>query len=160
MALAIFTMFGFGLWMRTLGYYDSWYQRAPHLHQIVGLGLAILLVVRWLWRLVNPAPSDSHLTFVEKWLSHTIHQSFYLVLAVLMVSGYLISTVDGRAIEVFSGFSVPSFYQNKGFEETAGKIHRWLAWAVMVLSGLHIAGALKHHFIDHDTTMSRMWRGK
>ena len=160
MALAIFAMFGFGLWMRTLGYYDSWYQRAPHLHQVIGLGLAVLLVVRWLWRLANPRPSDNHLTQIERRLSHAIHLGFYPVLAMLMVSGYLISTVDGRPIEIFNGFSVPSLYQNKGFEEIAGKIHQWLAWTVIFLAGLHISGALKHHFVDHDNTMSRMWRGE
>ncbi len=40
--------------------------------------------------------------------------------------------------------------------DLAGDIHLYLAWAVVLLSLLHAAGALKHHFIDKDVTLKRM----
>jgi cytochrome b561 len=35
-------------------------------------------------------------------------------------------------------------------------IHLWLAWALVIFSGLHALAALKHHFIDRDATLTRM----
>ncbi|RAV23844.1 cytochrome b, partial [Staphylococcus warneri] len=40
--------------------------------------------------------------------------------------------------------------------DTAGAIHLYLAWAVVVLSVLHGLAALKHHFIDREVTLQRM----
>jgi cytochrome b561 len=32
-----------------------------------------------------------------------------------------------------------------------------LAWTAAVVIGLHVAGALKHHFIDKDDTLRKMF---
>ena len=81
----------------------------------------------------------------------------YLILFAIIISGYLISTADGQPISVFDWFSVPAVSQGKGNKlDLAGDVHLYLAWAVVVLSLLHAAGALKHHFIDKDITLKRM----
>ena len=159
MALAIFSMFGLGIWMRGLDYYSPYYKTAPDLHKSVGLVLLGLLVVRFIWRQINAVPSDDHLSWVERIASHLTHLAFYAVLLIIMLSGYLISTADGRGIEVFGLFEVPSIYQQRGLEDTAGFIHEWLAWGVMALAAIHVAAALKHHFLDKDVTLTRMLRG-
>ena len=53
MALAVVAMFGLGVWMRSLGYYDPWYTRAPDIHRSVGIVLLALLVLRLVWKLMN-----------------------------------------------------------------------------------------------------------
>ncbi|SUC28029.1 Cytochrome b561 homolog 2 [Providencia rustigianii] len=40
--------------------------------------------------------------------------------------------------------------------DSAGEIHLYLAWAVVLLSVLHAFAALKHHFYDGDITLKRM----
>jgi cytochrome b561 len=35
-------------------------------------------------------------------------------------------------------------------------VHLYLAWSVIGLAALHALAALKHHFIDRDTTLKRM----
>ena len=114
MALAIVAMFALGVWMRTLDYYSPYYTLAPDIHRGVGILLLILLVARFAWRLVNPKPDDSELTKFEAISSHIVHWGFYPLLFALMISGYLISTSDGRAIDVFGLFSVPSVYAREG----------------------------------------------
>lgn len=44
-ALVVFGLFGLGLWMRELSYYDPWYHPAPALHKSIGILLAIALLV-------------------------------------------------------------------------------------------------------------------
>ena len=41
-------------------------------------------------------------------IAHTAHIIMYIILAVIVVAGYLISTADRRAIEVFTLFDVPA----------------------------------------------------
>ena len=73
------------------------------------------------------------------------------------ISGYLISTADGKPISVFGWFDVPATLADAGAQaDFAGALHFWLAWSVVVLSVMHGFMALKHHFIDKDDTLKRM----
>lgn len=159
MAVAIIAMFGLGLWMVTLTYYSPYYRSAPDLHRSVGILLLILLALRFCWRLVNAKPDDRELSPWERTGARVVHWGFYPLLAALMVSGYLISTADGRPIEVFDWFSVPSLIQKKGMEDTAGEVHEWLAYLTIALVVLHAAASLKHHFVDRSRILVRMWSG-
>jgi cytochrome b561 len=73
-----------------------------------------------------------------------------------MISGYFISTLDGRSIPFFCLIDVPSLFTQKGLEETAGKFHWILAYATIGLAVLHAAIALWHHFVKRDPTLVRM----
>lgn len=159
MAVAIIAMFGLGLWMVDLNYYSPYYHSAPYLHKGVGILLLIALVLRFGWRLANVRPDDGDLAPLERMAARIVHWGFYPLLLALMVSGYLISTADGRPIEVFGLFQVPSPGENKGLEDSAGKVHAWLAYLVIVVAAIHAVAAVKHHVVDHTRVLSRMWSG-
>jgi cytochrome b561 len=75
----------------------------------------------------------------------------------LMIAGYLISTADGRPIDVFNLFSVPATLHGLADQEDiAGEVHEILAWALVLLAGVHALAALKHHFINRDSTLLKM----
>ena len=157
-AITVIGLFILGLWMVELTYYDDWYRTAPDLHKSIGITLFILTLFRLIWRLKNatPEPIASH-TAVEKRAAAIAHGFIYVLLFLIMVSGYLISTADGRAIEVFGLFSVPATLQGiDQQEDIAGVVHLVLAITLIVLVVVHAAGALKHHFIDKDSTLKRM----
>ena len=76
---------------------------------------------------------------------------------VVMIAGYLISTADGVGISVLGWFEVPALVSGLPDQaDVAGQIHFYLAWALVIFSGLHALAALKHHFIDRDATLKRM----
>lgn len=158
MALAIFAMFGLGLWMRDLGYYDPWYRQGPHIHKSLGIVLLALLLLRLLWRAVNVQPDDAPgMPRWERVAAHLTHYTLYSLLLLMMIAGYLISTADGRAIEVFDWFSVPASLQNlPNQEDIAGEAHEILAWLIILIAGVHSAAALKHHFYNRDNTLKKM----
>lgn len=159
MAIAIVAMFGLGLWMVDLDYYSPYYNSAPALHKSVGILLLLALVLRFGWRIANVKPDDGDLGRLERAASRIVHWGFYPLLLALMISGYLISTADGRPIDVFGWFNVPSPGENKGLEDTAGAVHAYLAYLTIVLAAVHSVGALKHHLIDRKNTLTRMWSG-
>jgi len=157
-ALTVFGLFGLGLWMTSLTYYDAWYRQGPALHKSIGVVLFVVMLARLAWRLYSPppAPLASH-TPLERRAAHLVHGLLYLLLFAIMASGYLISTADGRAVEVFGLFSIPATITSiPRQEDVAGAVHLFLAITLMTLVLLHIAGALKHHFIDRDRTLKRM----
>lgn len=156
MALLVPALFGVGLWMTGLSYYSEWYKTAPDLHKSFGVLLAILLVLRLaaLWLLGKPQAQGTPL---ERHLAALVHTGIYLLLFSIVVTGYLISTEDGRPIVVFAMLELPSLgklFENQA--DIAGAWHYYLAWTLIGLVLLHALAALKHHFIDKDETFIRM----
>ena len=157
-ALVLFAMFALGLWMTDLNYYHSWYHDAPALHKGVGVLLLIVTLFRLLWRLLDGRPVElpEHLPW-ERIVAKYVHIFLYFLLFVVMISGYLISTADGRPLSVFGWFSLPATLHGiKAQEDLAGTVHLLLAIAFIALALLHAVAALKHHFIDRDRTLRRM----
>jgi cytochrome b561 len=151
-------LFFLGWWMTGLTYYDEWYRRGPDIHRSVGVLLFFIMLIRLVWRNLNivPAPEPG-IPLLQQKAAHLVHLLLYLILFALLISGYLISTADGRAISVFNLFTVPStitYIPNQ--EDIAGVIHWYLALGLMGLSILHSLAALKHHFINRDRTLIRM----
>ena len=157
-AIAVYAMFGLGLWMVTLSYYDGWYHQGPELHKSIGIVLMMALVIRVVWRRISPPPPapKSHTAFTRLSAAGA-HIALYLILFAILLSGYLISTAEGKPISVFGLFDVPATLSDAGSQaDLAGTVHLWLAWGVVILSVLHGLAALKHHFIDKDDTLKRM----
>jgi cytochrome b561 len=158
-AVAVVGLFALGYWMVGLTYYSSWYRTAPDIHKSIGLLLLALMVLRVIWRFLNsgPAPLANH----GRWTrlaTKVGHGALYLGLFTVMISGYLISTADGRSISVFGWFEVPALITSiPDQEDVAGLIHEYVAWGLVIFSGLHALAALKHHFVDRDPTLKRMF---
>ncbi|WP_127956415.1 cytochrome b [Serratia microhaemolytica] len=160
-AIVVYGMFALGLWMVTLGYYDTWYHRAPELHKSIGMLLFIIMIVRVIWRFISPPPKPlASYSVATRIVSHLVQIALYVVLFTILLSGYFISTASGDAISVFGWFDIPATVSGPAtLVDTAGDIHLYLAWSVVLLSVLHALAALKHHFIDRDSTLKRMLGG-
>ncbi|WP_299374347.1 cytochrome b [uncultured Kiloniella sp.] len=164
-ALAATALFGLGLYMVELSYYDPAYKTFPSLHKSIGILVAVLMVIRLIWRLISIVPlpiSDpeaQHQDLQHKAAS-LVHFILYTLPFALFLSGYLISTADGRSIFVFDLVEIPALFPpSKGLEDTAGLIHEIIAWSLAGFVVLHAAAALKHHLINKDRTLKRMLLG-
>jgi len=155
-ALVIIGMFAIGLWMVDLSYYSEWYRTAPHWHKSVGILLAVLTIFRFIWRHITTSPKTEGSAF-ERVVARVVHGVMYLLLITLFVSGYLISTEDGRSIDVFNLFSVPGLGALfEGQADISGEIHFYTAWALIIFAAVHALAAIKHHVIDKDNTLRKM----
>ncbi|MGL4860147.1 MAG: cytochrome b, partial [Enterobacteriaceae bacterium] len=151
-------MFGVGLWMTSLSYYSPWYHEAPHLHKSVGILLAAVMVARLVWRLCNPTPAalPNHGPLLRL-MAKLGHLAIYLLIFITLFAGYLISTADGQPIMVFDWFTVPALITDIPDQaDIAGTVHLTAAWTLIILALAHGAMAIKHHFIDKDSTLKRM----
>lgn len=157
MAIIVLALYLLGDYMVDLDYYDPWYQSAPFWHKSVGLLLAMLFLLRVFSRIMFTAPRDETMPSVVRCSAFLVHLSLYALLAGVMISGYLISTADGRGISFFSWFEVASLGELlEDQEDVAGVWHERMALGLVVLAGLHALAAIKHHFIDRDKVLKRM----
>lgn len=157
-AFVVIGMFSLGVWMTGLTYYDQWYKLGPAIHKSIGILLFLVMLVRVIWRILNVKPKDDPLmSSLQRRVAHSVHLILYGLIFAMIISGYLISTADGRPIEVFGLFSVPATITGvANMEDLAGKVHWYLALLLLSLAALHTMAALKHHFIDRDHTLKKM----
>jgi cytochrome b561 len=160
MALFIIGLFALGKYMVSLDYYDPFYHTGPWWHKSIGLVVAFLLVYRIIWKLKNtnvqPLPSYKEYEInLAKWVQILL----YISLIVVCISGVMISTAKGAGIGFFDLFEIPALIaKGKQQAELAGEIHYYATYTLIILAGLHMLAALKHHFLDKDITLLRILR--
>ncbi len=155
-ALAILALFVLGVWMVELDYYSDWYHQAPWIHKSAGVLVVLAMLLRFIWNQSNNKP-QALAKGVQHGIARLVHFVLYLLVILLGISGYLISTAESAPISVFDWFEIPALIEPfEGQADLAGEIHEWLAYSLMALVGLHALAALKHHFWDRDATLKRM----
>lgn len=155
-AVVVIAMFAVGLWMVDLSYYSEWYRTAPHWHKSIGILLACLTVFRFIWKHVTASPKVEGKPY-EIVAAKLVHALMYILLITLFASGYLISTEDGRGIDVFNWFTVPgagALFEHQA--DISGRVHFYTAWALIIFAAVHAIAAFKHHFINKDNTLRKM----
>lgn len=126
-------------------------------HTTLGACAWVMLAARIVWRLVEGhpprAPGQHQVSF---YAGMAVHYVLLAAIALMLVSGPLAGWASGGGIDVF-GLHLP------GAEPALPGLYglsRWLhiAGAVLLAAGtsLHVAGVLKHMFVDKDRTLDRI----
>jgi cytochrome b561 len=156
-AMLVLFLFGLGVYMVDLGYYDEWYHKGPALHISLGLILLFITVFRLIWRTSNPTPPDLSDKRMNNLAAKVVKISLYGLLFIIFMTGYLITTAEGKPAAIFDVIKIPAITELSADNvDLAGEIHEILAWIIVILSALHAAGALMHHFVLRDRTLVRM----
>ena len=158
-AIAIIGLFASGVWMVDLGYYDNWYYKAPWWHKSIGVVTALLIVLRIVWSFLRrPISAIGSIPHWQRWLATAVHHTMTLLAVVLILSGYLVVTAKGDGLSVFDWFSIPAVFTDLSAQvDTFGAIHLWAGYGIIGLALLHALAAIKHHVLDKDDTLRRMF---
>jgi len=160
-AILILFLVWLGWYMVDLGYYDRWYYASRAWHESLGMIVLMLAVIMIGWQIYTPMPdADAHLKPWERRASRGMHVLLLVLMVVIPFTGYLTSTSDGKAVEVFSWLHIPALIaHHTAVRDWAIKLHYWLAYGVFFLALGHAGAALKHQFIDKDSTLARiLWK--
>ncbi|MBP6723251.1 MAG: cytochrome b/b6 domain-containing protein [Halioglobus sp.] len=127
-------------------------------HKSVGITILGIAIIRLAWRLLSPGPAlPSKLGPLERVLAATTHIGLYLVLFLMPLSGWLMSSAKGYPVSWFNLLQLPDLVaKNEDTFKILEACHGILALALVVLALLHVAGALKHHFVYRDDVLKRM----
>jgi cytochrome b561 len=127
-----------------------------NLHKSIGITLLGLIIIRVLWRLSHQPPAA--LTSYKAWerkLSTSAHHLLYLLMFIVPISGLIMSIAGKYGVKWF-GLDFIAGFENKAVREIFHETHEIAGLIFLAIIILHIAGALKHTFIDKDKTMNRM----
>lgn len=142
------------------------------LHKSLGLTILALSLLRLLWRLTHrPPPMPATMPAWEVLAARGAHAAFYGLMIGLPLSGWLMVSAQwdgGKPLNVptlwFGIFEVPHLFGLNAmadefravFAHNAEETHEWLAKGTAALLVLHVAAALKHHFINRDSVLIGM----
>lgn len=127
----------------------------------MALGLAILVLATWrLARRLSqgfPEPVGRY-PFHERALSHLTHALLLAMTLLAPLSGVARIIGRGRPLAVFGVTLMPAGPGNEAAAALARSVHSGpvLVIGLGAIIGLHVVGALKHHFLDGDATLARM----
>ncbi len=127
-------------------------------HKSIGVLLLGVIMLRLSWRILFGIPKrvKTHTRF-EKVLSRSTHLLLYVFMFAMPVSGWLMSNAAGFSVPFFGLFDLPNLIEkNENMMNLTQLVHKYIALGLLTIVALHIVGALKHHFVDHDETLKRI----
>jgi cytochrome b561 len=130
-------------------------------HKSVGITILALVIVRLLWRWANPTPElPPTLKSWERTVARVTHVLLYVILFAMPLSGWTMSSARGFPVSWFHVFTLPDLVpKNKSLYDLLVDTHVSLAYLLYVVVALHVAAALKHHFMLRDDVLRRMLPG-
>ena len=165
LGLAILGMFAVGVFMTDLPF-SPLRLKLYNWHKWAGVTVLALSVLRLLWRVTHRPPSlpNAIIQTMPSWQARAYHATHYLLYSLFFavpLIGWAYSSAAGFPVVLFGQLPLPDLLSpNKELAEQIKPLHGWGAFALVGLAGLHMAAALKHHFIDRDGLLARMWPGR
>lgn len=163
LALMIAGSFGVGLYMADLPI-SPWRVRLMNWHKWAGVTILLLSALRLAWRLRHAPPPlpDAALRTIARW-QRQLHQCtlglLYLLFFTVPLAGWAYSSAMGLPVVWLGMLPLPDLVAP---DETLAKtvllpLHRAGAYLLAVLALLHVAGVLKHRWVDRVDLLARMW---
>lgn len=149
MALLILGLIAVGWYMTGLDKTDENRYTFYGWHKSFGVVVLLLFGVRLVLRFTTHIPSlPAGLKPWEWKLSKLTHGLLYLFMLAVPLSGYAMSAAGGHGVKLF-GIPMPSLFpEDKTIAGIAHEAHEIIPYILLGLVVLHIAGALKHRFMD------------
>lgn len=156
LALAIVGAFGVGVYMADLPFSPT-RLKLYNWHKWAGVTILALSALRLLWRLTHRPPADVPMPALQARVAHGVHLLLYVAFFAVPLTGWAMSSAKGYPIVWFGVLPLPDFVsKNEELGKLLEEAHELLAWGLALLVLAHVAGALKHHFIDRDGLLARM----
>ncbi len=164
-ALLVFVMLALGNIMGTLASTDPLRAVLVDLHKLIGLTILALVAVRIVWRLANPVPLLP--VSMKRWqriCARASHYMLYGLTVLIPLTGWALvsARVQTPVLLLFDILPAPALPVLKFFSSGAQAVvvlwpvHDVLGGLLVLLILIHIAAAMRHHFVLSDDVLRRM----
>ena len=129
-----------------------------NLHKSLGVLILVLMILRLINRFIVGAPlADPGIEPWHKTMSATVHALLYVLLVAMPIVGWIANSAYGAPTPFFGLFTLPKLVaDNEALAKQLFTLHTWAGFAVILLAGMHIGGALFHYVIRRDQVLQRM----
>ena len=148
----------FYMFLSGIGQKDFGPAFAIPIHKGIGIVVLTLTLGRIFWWLNDrQRPTDAELQW-EKWPSRLAKWGLLTLTLAVPLAGWTLSSYSGKPISIVGLLDIPLLpaTPDKEMKEIWENIHAALAYSALTIAVLHIAGALRHHFILKDGVLRRM----
>lgn len=156
-ALLIFAAFPLGVYMHDLPLSPTKLQLYSY-HKWIGVTVLLFALLRLMWRLTHPVPPLP--ATMPRWqmrASHATHHALYLLMLLVPLSGWLMSSAKGFKTVWLGVLPLPDVVgKDKVLGDLLTVVHQGLNFLLLALVVIHIAAVLKHRLIDRDDILDRM----
>ena len=160
LALMIFGSFSVGVYMSDLPISPT-RLKLYNWHKWAGVTILALSALRLLWRLTHRPPADLPMPRWQRVAAHAAHWALYALFFAVPLAGWAYSSAAGFPVVWLGVLPLPDFVApDRALAATLKQVHGALAWTLAAVVVLHLAGALKHHFMDRDGLLQRMRPGR
>jgi cytochrome b561 len=129
-------------------------------HVSVGLGILVLIVLRFAWRLTHPVSPESSLPAWQRLTSELVHWMLYVTMLLTTLTGWLFASYRGWSISFFYLFPFPMLSaENPAALKAIDGLHQAAEWTLLMLVTAHVLAALVHLLYYRDRVMNRMLPG-
>jgi cytochrome b561 len=133
-------------------------QGLESIHVSLGVLLSAVVLARIVWRLI---PGHQRPAVVSGWVqlaSKAVHYLLYLLLVAQAALGFGWRWAQGHPVEFFGLFGILGPYGELGrpTRHIFHDLHVNVAWAIVIIAGLHALAALYHHYFLRDRVLKRM----
>jgi cytochrome b561 len=130
-------------------------------HKWAGITILVLSAARLLWRLTHRPPEPLDMPAWQRGAAHAVHLGVYLLFFAVPLVGWAYSSAAGFPIVLYGVLPLPDFVSpDKALADAIKPWHGRLAWSLALLVLVHVAAAMKHHFVDRDNLLLRMRPGR
>jgi len=130
-------------------------------HKWFGITLLLLFLVRLAWRVYRRPPPPAAMPAWQAKAAAAAHGLLYVLMALVPLLGWSYSSAAGFPVVWFGVLPLPDLIgADKELAGVLKGLHKIAAWSLLALILLHVAGALKHQFVDRDRLLARMGLGK
>ena len=130
-------------------------------HLSIGAAITFFIVVRLVWKLVHPVPLLPSQPAWHQKLAAATHWSLYLLIIVIVGLGWPAANFRGWTVMLFGVIPLPAVAEKGArWAHTAGDIHDWMIYVLLVPIALHVAAVVYHQVVLKDGTLKRMLPGK
>ncbi len=128
------------------------------LHKSLGLAILALVAGRLAWRLADPPPPlPDSMPRWERRAALATHRTFYLLLLLAPLAGWLHASAAGLSVNWFGLFLVPDLVgKDRTLAALFRAVHVGLVALLAALIALHVAAALRHALVLRDGVLHRM----
>jgi cytochrome b561 len=155
-ALVIIATLGIGIYMVGLPKGMPFKATLIDFHKSLGLTVFLLVLIRILVRMAVGRPALPPMRAWQRAAASITQVLLYAGMITMPLSGYLGSSFNQYGTR-FWGIPLPKWgWDDKALRGLFFGIHDVIAWVMIALIALHVAGALKHQLIDRDGLLARM----
>jgi cytochrome b561 len=137
--------------------YSAAVDSARQTHETLGMLVFALVLLRVLWRLLEPTPESPPMAPWMRYSASAAHLGLYALLLAIPLTAIIGAWLEAHPLTIYGvGTIAPMLPPAHALGQSIAHIHTILGNVIIWLAGLHGAAALFHHFVLRDNVLISM----